>query len=689
MFKTLSAPLALAAILVSSLAQALPLADHLPLAFEPNRGQAEAGTDYVARAPGFGLLLNAASATLQLPGATAGSATRLRMTLTGANARAQAEPLDRLPGISNYFLGSAADQWQTAVPNFARVRYHGVYPGIDLMYYGREGSLEYDFVLAPNADPARIDLAFEGAESLTVDPEGNLRVRTAQGELVQHRPLVWQQREGARMRVEGRYVLKGQHAAIVLGRYEHGLPVVIDPVLAWSGYLGGSRFDTSNAVAVGREGASYLTGMSYSADLAGAQGGQGSGDAYVVKLSRDGKQVLYTTWIGGSGLEVAQGLALGSDSSIWLAGYTRSRNFPATREALQRHLGAGAVQNAFVAHLDEAGGLAYASYLGGSASDAAQGVALAEDGSVYLTGQATSPDFPITRGAFQRALNGLQNAFVAHLSRDGRTLEYATLLGGDGYDVGSAIAVDRLGQAFVTGTTYAVFSSTFPTTKGAYQVNGGMGTTDAFVAKLAADGAQLLYSTLLGGSDHDGGRAIANDAQGRAVVVGYTASANFPVSAGALQVASGGGTDAFVARLSADGSALEYSTLFGGTGNDAADALALAANGDACITGYTQSADFHTTLDALQSSYTGNRMPFVAVIAHEGTQLAYSTLLGGSNADAGTGIALDPMGGLTVVGNSTSLDFPVSDSAFQRTLKAGAIQNAFVARITGVAAAVR
>ena len=453
--------------------------------------------------------------------------------------------------------------------------------------------------------------------------------------------------------------------------------------------MGGSRFDTSTGVAVGRDGAAYLTGMSYSADLAGAQGGHGAGDAYVVKLSGDGTRVLYSTWIGGSGLDAAQGLALARDGSIWLAGYTRSRNFPSTRGAVQRHLGEGAVQNAFVARLDDSGELAYASYLGGSESDAAQAVAVGADDRVYLTGQASSANFPVTNGAFQRSLNGLQNAFVARFSRDGSALEYATLLGGDGYDVGSAISVDRAGQAFVTGNTYAVFSSTFPTTKGAYQVNGGTGSTDAFVVKLAVDGSHLVYSTLLGGSDHDGGRAIATDAQGRAVVAGYTASAAFPVTAGALQTASGGGTDAFVARLDASGSALEYSTLLGGSGNDAAYALALAANGDACITGYTQSPDFRTTADALQPTYGGNRMPFVAVIGRDGTQLAYSTLLGGGNGDAGTGIALDYLGGLTVTGNTTSTDFPASDSAVQRTLKAGTIQNAFVAHITGVETAAR
>ena len=238
MLKILSAPLALVAILSSSLAHALPTSQQLPLAFEPNRGQAEVGTDYVARGPGFGLLLNAVTATLQLPGAATTDGTRLLMTLAGADIRAHAEPSERLPGTSNYFLGSDPTQWHNAVPNFGRVRYQEVYPGIDLVYYGHQGSLEFDFVLAPFADPARIDLAFEGVESVGVDAEGSLVLHTPQGNLVQHRPAVWQERGGQRVSVDGHYVVKGRHAAIVVGQYEHDQPLVIDPVLAWSGLHG-------------------------------------------------------------------------------------------------------------------------------------------------------------------------------------------------------------------------------------------------------------------------------------------------------------------------------------------------------------------------------------------------------------------------------------------------------------------
>jgi len=687
MSKRFLAALAAAAIAASTChAHAVAGYGRLPVAFERNQGQTDAAVDFLARGQGYGLFLTPRGAVLSLRAAGAdrgdAQAVVLRMDLAGANRHARAAGIDPLPGRTNYFVGRDEARWRRGVANYARVRYAGVYPGIDLDYYGNGRELEYDFVVAPGADPRAIAFDVRGARSLGVDADGQLDIRTAGGRLVQRKPAIYQTIDGRRVSVDGGYVVHGTRVGFRVARYDRRRPLVIDPVLSYSTYLGGGDHDEAYAIAVDAGGHAYVTGFTYSSDFPSSAGTvpAGAGEAFVARLDASGTALSYATYLGGRGMDAGQGIAVGADGDAYVTGYTQSPDFPVTAGALQPQRGADAARNAFVARLDGEGRLRYSTYLGGSGSDAGQGVAVAADGSAYVTGYASSADFPTTAGALQPRLNGLQNAFVAKLAPDGGALAYSTLLGGDGYDAGQAVAVGRDGSAYVTGTTYAVFAGTFPVSAGALQtVRGGEG--DAFVARLDPRGAALAYSTLLGGAGQDGGRGIAVDADGAAYVAGYTASADFPVAAGALQPSPGGGTDAFVAKLGADGAELAYSTYLGGVGEDAAQAVAVGADGEAVVVGHTESADFPLTPDAAQPAYAGRRMAFVARLDAAGATLAHATYLGGHGGDAGRAVALDARGDAYVAGYAGSADFPTTPGAYQPGRSDSAGRSAFVAKL--------
>jgi hypothetical protein len=708
-------PATLVLLAVSSLCHAEVAVPYgqLPMAFELNRGQADASVNFLARGQGYSLFLTSSEAVLSLrdpsPPSSRGDADHgkiavaatsnpsgavVRMAIVGANSRAQISGVDALPGVTNYFIGDDPAAWRTHIRNYAKVEYAGVYPGVDLVYYGNQQQLEFDFIVAPGADLRAIALDFKGVQALKVSQEGDLVLSTGNGDLVQRKPVVYQQVDGQRHVVDGSYVVQGMRAGFKVSRYDHTRPLVIDPTLSYSTYLGGKNFDSGYSIAVDANGEAYVTGLVYSVDFPVARGPdgaerrtgaerstRGNGDAFVAKLNRDGSQFVYSTYLGGSAQDLGSGIAVDSKGNAYVTGYTRSKNFPTTHGAMQTKFGSGATQNAFVARLDDSGELSYSTYLGGASNDVGQGVTVDADENAYVTGYTSSSNFPTTAGAFQRTLNGLQNAFVTKLNSAGTALVYSTLLGGDDYDFGSAIAVNPDGNAYVTGTTYAIFSSTFPTTSNAYQT-AFAGSGDAFVSKLSADGSTLVYSTFLGGSGYDGGCGIALDTNGNAYVTGYTLSNAFPITVGALQTGLSGKEDAFVTKFNKDGSGLEYSTYLGGSSNDAAYGIAVGANGYAYITGYTQSADFPTTTGAIQTINASGRKPFLTALDATGARLAYSTYLGGSNGDGGYGIAVDSDSNAYVTGYTSSADYPTTAGASRTSLATGASRDAFVMKIS-------
>ena len=684
----------------------------LPLAFEPNQGQTDPQVKFLSRGPGYTLFLTPSEAVLSLrgtadkPKAPGGlgrtqapspplPAAVLRLKLLGANAQTQVRGVDPLPGTVNYLRGKDPARWRTNLPTYAKVNYDEVYEGIDLVYYGNPQRLEYDFVVAPEADPGRIRLIFEGtSRAPRLDEQGDLVLPTALGEARLHKPVVYQEIKGERQAVAGRYVLhahapdplptaEGPGAGIQVGfevaAYDRSQPLIIDPVLGYSTYLGGRNGgDSGSDIAVDREGQAYVTGIANSTDFPTTQEalqptpGGGSEDAFVAKLNARGTALVYSTYLGGSDDDIGAGIAVDREGRAYVTGFTYSTDFPTTQEALQPIPSGG--QDAFVAKLNtEGAALVYSTYLGGSDLDGSLGITVDREGRAYVTGFTYSTDFPTTREALQPIPSGGQDAFVAKLNARGAALVYSTYLGGSGDEEGFGIAVDREGRAYVTGGTY---SNDFPTEDALQPTpNGGQ---DAFVAKLNAQGTALVYSTYLGGSGDEEGVGIAVDRAGQAYVTGGpTNSTDFPTTREALQPTFGGVYDAFVAKLNARGTALVYSTYLGGSEFENGSGIAVDRAGQAYVTGYTLSTDFPTK-NALQSTFGGVEDAFVTKLNARGAALVYSTYLGGSSLEFGGGIAVDRAGQAYVTGQTQSTDFPTKN-ALQPTF--GGVEDAFVTKI--------
>ncbi len=685
---------ALFVCLVGTVASEANLADaygRLPLSFEANHGQTHSSIEFVARSTGYQLFLTAGDAVLVLRRPGKAGADTLRMSLVGADP-ARLIGVDQLPGAVSYLIGSDPARWRTAIPTYAKVLARGVYPGVDLVYYGNGRQLEYDFVLAPGADPASIRLSLRGLEAtdwpaLSLDASGDLTLRAPGGDVRLKRPIAYQtDDEGNRQQIDVAYVIVGPLAAtgdstwnlgFVLGAYDPSRALVIDPVLSYSTYLGGSELDGGMAVAV-RNGEAYVTGYTDSLNFPAAGGPNQPGrDAFVAKLNSTGSALLYATYLGGSADDAGMGIAVDSSGDAYVTGFTDSTDFP-TAPATPLLANQGG-RDAFVARLDGAGTLVYSTYLGGGADDAGLGIAVDVGGSAYVTGWTDSSDFPTTISAFQGDQD-VRDAFVAKLSAAGTALVYSTYLGGDGADEGHAIAVDASGLAYVTGHTA---STNFPTSANTRTRSTGQ---EAFVGKLdpgASGAASRLFLTYFGGTGADAGFGIAVDSTGLVYVTGSTTSANLPTKSTAFQLIHGGGQDAFVSKFNPAGSGanaqLMYSTFLGGSGDDVGHAIAVDEEGQAYVAGFTTSGNFPTR-DALDAALGGSKDAFVAKLdpAESGSaSLGYSTLLGGGGDDEAYGIAVDAAGSAYVVGLTRSADFPVVGS----TATLGGVEDAFVVKL--------
>jgi hypothetical protein len=484
--------------------------------------------------------------------------------------------------------------------------------------------------------------------------------------------------------IAGTYVIKdGHRVGFEVAAYDKARPLVIDPVLLYSTYAGGSGNDYANGIAVDAAGNAYVTGATYSTNFPATAGvfqtalRTGSEDTFVMKLEPGGTALVYSTYLGGNGKDSGLSIAVDAIGNAYVTGFTDSTNFPATAGAFQTR--SRGFEDAFVTKLNSNGtALLYSSYLGGNGTDAGQGIAIDSAGNAYVTGTTFSTNFPTTAGAFQTAPGaGFYDAFVAKLSPTGAALVYSTYLGG-GYDAGTGIAVDVEGSAYVTGTTDS--ASGFPITAGAFQTTYGGGDGDAFVTKLNAAGTALIYSTFLGGSGYDFGYGIAVDTAGYAYVTGFAGSTNFPATPGAFQTVSGGIYNAFVTKVSPAGTALVYSTYLGGNLADQGRGIAVDSAGSAYVTGMTSSPNFPVSAGVFQTTYGGDIYDaFVTKLDPTGTGLVYSTYLGGSGVDQSFGIAVDGGGTAYVAGTTSSTDFRATPGAFQ-TASGGGF-DAFVMKI--------
>ena len=658
----------------------------LPPTFEANQGQTDSRVNFLSRGAGYSLFLTPTKAVLSLKHGDTSNVVSMRVV--GANLTSHAVGLDKQSGVSNYFIGNVPSKWHTDVPNYGEVAYEDVYRGIDLVYHGNQKQLEYDFVVAPGANTHAIRLAFDGAQSVSLDRAGNLLLHTADVGVVEHAPVVYQEVNGQHQAVAAQYVLKPNHqVGFQIGRYDHSNPLLIDPTLSYSTYLGGKANDRGTAIAVDSAGSAYITGYTISSNFPTKGPVQrtsaGGADVFVTKLDPTGTALVYSTYLGGSNSDIGDAIAVDSTGNAYVTGSTTSANFPTT-SPLQAHLKGS--EDAFLLKLNPVGtALVYSTYLGGGGLDVAYGIAVGSSGNAYVTGTTTSTDFPTTPGAYQTTNPSVTAAFVAQVNASGSLLVYATYLGGDNAARGLGIAVDGSGNAYVTGVT----ASTNFATAGAYQtVNAG--GNDAFVAKLNADGSARVYAIYLGGSGDDRGLGIAVDGSGNAYVTGVTASTNLP-TLNAYQPAYGGNGDAFVTKFNASGSALLYSTYLGGSDsdntNDNGGAIAVDASSNIYVTGFTFSTNF-PTLNAFQPTNGGSGDAFVAKInpSQSGrASLVYSSYLGGSagGGDEGYGIAVDGSGSAYVTGETASTDFPTTTNAFQTRFGGPKhTSDAFVTKIT-------
>ncbi|MGA8108661.1 MAG: SBBP repeat-containing protein [Acidobacteriaceae bacterium] len=697
--------------------------EQLPLRFEPNEGQFAPAVRFRSSGPGFSLALTENEAVVRLRAGAESDA--VRIGLEGARAAQSITGEDRLPGTVNYFTGSDRAAWRTGIPTYGRVRVADALPGVDLVYYGNQSQLEFDVVLAAGSDPGKVKLRVRGAQELSVAQDGSLVLATTGGPLTLRAPVAYQTMNGARREVEARFrKVSVDEVSFAVGSYDHAQSLVIDPVLVYATYLGGSYFDSINAVAADASGNAYVTGNADSCDFPMTGGAYDSSApsgycypgtheaegnlVFVAKINAAGTGLVYSTYLG-----MGEGTAIAVDGSgdAYVAGWSGA-GFPVTAGAYQStdRAAGNSGTNSFVTELNPSGtALVYSTYLGGSwGQDQINAIAVDSLANAYVAGSALSEDFPATTGAYQTTdgMPGAPFSFVAKLNAGGGTLGYSTYLMGTGSfssngapaNAANGIAVDSAGDAYVVGTTS---DGTFPATSGAFQTN----FTDSadrtafreagYVAKINPAGAGLLYASYLGGGTVTQANAVAVDAAGNAYVTG-AATTNLATTSGAFE-SSAPGYDAFVAKVNAAGSALTYATYLGGSCSqsylsgtgDAGFAVAVDGSGNAYVAGQACSQDFPVTQSAVQTAKLVTNPTafdgFFSVVNATGSGLLYSTYLGGNgnlnpDGDWAKGIALDASGDVIVGGLAESSNFPVSAGALQASTTANGA--GFVARMT-------
>ena len=715
----------------------------LPMRFEPNVGQAPATVRYWSHGQDYTVALTDRGAVIALRQRAAigrpkrGSApakstapekqTLVRLSLAHANRHPHLRAEQPQSSVSNYFIGSDPTKWLSHIRNYAAVRYQQVYPGIDWVVYGNPQRLEYDLILAPQADPGQIRLEIAGAQPLSLNDNGDLLIGTGDNTLTQVKPVIYQSTAGGERRyVEGHYVIDHRQISFALGRYDHSRELIIDPDFVYSTYLGGTGNDSATAIAVDFPGSAYVAGNTTSADfptLDGFQSRIGRSNrqsVFVTKFDSGSGMPVYSTYLGGSGNDLATAIAVDGGGNAYVTGNTTSTDFPILNPfQATNHAHNGYPSNAFVTKLNAGGNvLVYSTYLGGSGShsstqsDTATAIAVDSSGNAYVAGRTDSADFPTLNPYQAKNNNGGSvvgsNAFITKLNPAGNGLIYSTFLGGSFSDTALGIAVDSSGNAYIVGATG---STDFPTLNPFQPTNNAVVPIEflghnftAFLTKLNATGTALVYSTYLGGSASETASGIAVDNAGSAYVAGTTESNDFPTlnafQAVNHEASNGAKADAFLTKFNADGSALAYSTYLGGSGEDRAYGVAVDDAGNATVVGSTQSADFPTAKPlqpADNGATAGTSVAFVSQFNAAGNALTFSTYLGGSGdvyvfhptslaeaiGDSANAVAVDSIGDIYVAGIAGSGDFPTSN-AYQNTNRAYATShnsNAFVAKI--------
>lgn len=668
--------------------------DHVPLHFEVNQGQAEQDVRFLSRSNHRVLLLKQNEAQLFLANNKPNQQPDvLTMKLIAANNDPIAQGEDELQGRANYFIGNDEAKWQKDIPTYKRIRYSNVYDGIDLVYYGNQSELEYDFVVAPNTNPEVIKLNFENTEDIKIDANGNLVLKTGNHTIRQHRPIAYQEVNGQKREVSSRWVISGEkkpeernagstagnmnEVGFAVGAYDKSLPLVIDPVIVFSTYLGGSAGDDLFTLEAGlgittdAGGNIYVAGTTPSIDFPRQNPYQpnigGIYDGFITKFNPTGTALVYSTYFGGSDEDRIYSIALGPTNEIFVAGYTYSTNFPTLTPFQPNNRG---LNDGFIARFTSAGVLDYSTYLGGSSQDSANFVKNEGSNIVTFAGDTSSIDFPVMN-AIQPNNAGNTDFVAGKLNLSSNTLIFSTYFGGFGPDemIFSSGGADPAGNVYVAGVSASI---DFPTTPNAFQTESN-GSDDAVVAKISSNGTSLIYATYVGGNLVDSADALAVDSNGNAHITGFTRSGNFPTRR-AFQPEPNG-IDAFVTKLNASGTDVIYSTFLGGFDLERGSAITTDAIGNCYVTGRSNSGNFPTRR-ALRPP-RGVDDVFITRFNRDGS-LVFSTLLGGNANDYGFGIAADANSNTYVTGRATP-GFFTTTGAFQRT--PGGQADAFVAKI--------
>jgi hypothetical protein len=680
---------------------------NLPLSFVPNRdGGIRGGIEFLSHGLGYSVFLSPTKADVVSPasGSFPVSNRVVELEWLGANsAPRKMEGREPQPGVSNYLLGNDRSRWHRRLGQFSRVKAPEVYPGIDVTYYGSQQQLEFDLTLHAGADPDLIRLGVKGAYKVQLNAEGEVSLLLHEGEVRLQKAEIYQMRGKARQKVAGRYVLLAEHQiGLKLGAYDHTRALVIDPVLSYAMMFGGVHGfsnDLLTALAIDANGNAYVAGTTCAPDFQVTPdafqtvGGLAANysyfckDVFVTKINSSATALLYSTYLGGSQVDVPMHLAIDSSGSAYVTGGTQSSDFPVTAGAYDTtfnntgscasHLFSGCT-DAFVTKLSADGSsLLYSTFLGGSNVDFGTAIALDSSNNAYVGGATNSTDLPVSSNAVQKSYGGgtcnakpCFDGFLAKLSADGKSLIYLTYLGGNDDDFILSVTVDSSGSAFVAGGTG---STNFPITANAYQTHraGTTDQTDGFFTKLNSSASQLLYSTYLGGSDTDYATSLEIDSAGNAYVVGATGSSDFPTTAGVFQSRYAGpspsacsftllnyGTaacgDVFVSKLNPQKSgtaSLVWSTYLGGSSDDAAFSVAVDSTSHVWLTGLADSTNFPTTPDAYRSATSGG---YLSELSADGTKLVFSTMLGG----IGMGVAVDASGAAYLSGSGSPPSTP-------------------------------
>jgi uncharacterized repeat protein (TIGR01451 family) len=673
----------------------------LPISFELNRGQTDDRVKFLARVAGYTVFLTQDEAVLSLHqrhalainkdkcgihridspskiGGLIGSASevssaKFELRLIGENPFAEVFGVDPLPGKINYFIGDDPSKWREDIPTYSKVRFRNIYPGIDLVYYGnQQGRLEHDFIVAPNADPNAIAISVPGSLAVPA-ANGDLTVRTEAGSVTLQSPVVYQTVNGKRRNISASYMLAvNNQIRFQLGSFDRNLPLVIDPVLQYSGLLGGSDDDLGRAIAVDGSGNAYLTGGTYSTNFPLAHPFQATGGpttgttAFVSKINAAGTALVYSTYLGTNG-SIGDGIAVDSSGRAYITGGAGS-GLP-LKNAHQQYPG---TFSAFVTVLAPAGNsLVYSTYLGGSSQSFARSIALDSAQNAYIGGMG--------------GINASGSMFIAKFNKTG-ILQYSSALGSDTNTEFQDLAVDGAGSVYITGFTW---SSVYPVTANAYQKTcpNAPHTPCAFVTRFAASGPSMVYSTYLGGGPSNGsaGFAIAVDSSGNAYVTGVT-GIGFPITKNAFQKVHGGGPgfDGFVTKLSPSGNGLIFSTYLGGNSNDNPTDIAVDQYRNVYVTGYAASPDFPLKASLQPFIVGGAYETFVTTLSGSGSSIAYYSTYFGNGADSATGftpvaIAVDKALNVYIAGTSHG-DIPTTPGALNTTT-GGSDLNAFVAKL--------